>query len=107
MARRLSLLGQTGRALTIKPGGPRGPWMPLKPMSPGGPCGGAEEGLLCLGGRWVSEGLPQLRHPWGLANLCPPCQERPYLRGSSETNKYPQLLGRCQCASPVLNGISL
>ena len=52
MARRLSLLGQTGRALTIKPGGPRGPWMPLKPMSPGGPCGGQRKGC-CV---WAAAG---------------------------------------------------
>lgn len=29
---------QTGEALTMRPGGPRGPWMPLNPRSPGGPC---------------------------------------------------------------------
>lgn len=51
--------------LTIKPGGPRGPWMPLKPMSPGGPCGRQRKGCLCQGyphssapGGWPTFALP-------------------------------------------------
>ena len=59
------MLGQTGRGLTIKPGGPRGPWMPLKPMSPGGPCG--RQRRPTVSGRPLGEGSSSSTSP----GVCP------------------------------------
>ena len=55
----------------------------------------------------TGRGLRQLRHPWGLPNLCPPGQERPSLRGSRKRNKCPQLVRSRQRASSALNGAGL